>query len=205
MKKFILLTGPQGSGNHLFSKIFAGHPQVTGWSALLKEFWIPHEKEPFADCWQNTELLEEKLKNDIVVCDVSCPYVYKGHHEIPAYKKFLDKVESLGYSVHIFIIGRDRTILINQQQRIRKEITINYFFSQIDVLTAYKHNFLNTELLFLYGQTYIDNVFDQVGLKKFTVDINLYSDDTNYKYIKQSNETNLDRFMKNNKCIAASV
>ena len=31
MAKILIITGPQGSGNHLYSKIFAMHPLVNGW------------------------------------------------------------------------------------------------------------------------------------------------------------------------------
>ena len=40
MKTLLILTGPQGSGNHLWSKIFALHPDVYAWHALLHEYWI---------------------------------------------------------------------------------------------------------------------------------------------------------------------
>jgi hypothetical protein len=46
MKKLLIITGPQGSGNHMWSKILALHPAVNGWSALLEEYWIPHDREP---------------------------------------------------------------------------------------------------------------------------------------------------------------
>ena len=40
-KKLLIITGPQGSGNHLFSRILSTHPEVGGWKSLLEadNFW----------------------------------------------------------------------------------------------------------------------------------------------------------------------
>ncbi len=50
-KKLLLIVGPQGSGNHLYSKIFALHPDVLGWKDLNKTYWIVHDQEPFNKFW----------------------------------------------------------------------------------------------------------------------------------------------------------
>ena len=39
MPTMLILTGPQGAGNHLFSKVFAQHPSVYGWQDLTQEYW----------------------------------------------------------------------------------------------------------------------------------------------------------------------
>ena len=36
MKKLLIITGPQGSGNHLFSRILSTGTQVGGWKGLLE-------------------------------------------------------------------------------------------------------------------------------------------------------------------------
>ena len=54
----LIITGPQGSGNHLFSKIFALSPEVQGWAALNEKYWIGHDQEPFAEYWHDPSLLE---------------------------------------------------------------------------------------------------------------------------------------------------
>ena len=41
MKTLAVLTGPQGSGNHLWSKIFSLHEDVFGWKSLLDNYWEP--------------------------------------------------------------------------------------------------------------------------------------------------------------------
>ena len=51
MKTLAILTGPQGSGNHLWSKIFSLHEDVFGWKSLLDNYWEAHRySEPFAAC-----------------------------------------------------------------------------------------------------------------------------------------------------------
>jgi hypothetical protein len=46
MKKLIILIGPQGSGNHLFSKCFMTSSKIGGWKELLTTYWQGHHKEP---------------------------------------------------------------------------------------------------------------------------------------------------------------
>ena len=73
----LIITGPQGSGNHLFSKIFALSEQVHGWSALNQQYWIGHDQEPFARYWHDPVLLDQfNWSHDYYVTSVSCPYVY---------------------------------------------------------------------------------------------------------------------------------
>ena len=55
MKRLLIITGPQGSGNHLFSRVFSTHPRVGGWKQLLDEYWVPSDLEPFAEYWINPE------------------------------------------------------------------------------------------------------------------------------------------------------
>jgi len=54
----LILTGPQGAGNHLWSKIFSLHPEVYGWKTLLDNYWEAHRfAEPFAQHWKDHSLL----------------------------------------------------------------------------------------------------------------------------------------------------
>lgn len=50
-KKLLIITGPQGSGNHFFSRLFSLHPTVGGWKELIDEYWIPSDQETFAPYW----------------------------------------------------------------------------------------------------------------------------------------------------------
>ena len=59
LPKLIILTGPQGSGNHLFSKVLALNPAVHGWQDLLDEYWIGHDQEPFAKYWADPKQLDK--------------------------------------------------------------------------------------------------------------------------------------------------
>ena len=55
----LILTGPQGAGNHLWSKIFSLHPDVYGWKTLLENYWEAHRfSEPFAQHWRDHTLLK---------------------------------------------------------------------------------------------------------------------------------------------------
>ena len=51
MKKLLIVTGPQGSGNHLFSRLLSLHPAVEGWTEILDQYWVPSDQEPFAEYW----------------------------------------------------------------------------------------------------------------------------------------------------------
>ena len=57
-KTLVILTGPQGSGNHLWSKILSLHEDVFGWKSLLDNYWEAHRiSEPFAEYWKNPDKL----------------------------------------------------------------------------------------------------------------------------------------------------
>ena len=101
MKQLLIITGPQGSGNHLFSKIFALHKDVYGWDKLLEHYWDPHDNEPFAQCWNDpTQLLEKDWStHDYYVTSISCPYANKGVVSIPKYKEFIETLNKLGIEV----------------------------------------------------------------------------------------------------------
>ena len=59
-KKIVILTGPQGSGNHLWSKVFSLHEDVFGWKSLLENYWEAHRlTEPFAAYWRDPSTLKE--------------------------------------------------------------------------------------------------------------------------------------------------
>jgi hypothetical protein len=204
MKEFLIITGPQGSGNHLFSKIFALDNKVFAWEDLLNEYWIHHFKEPFADCWNNPKLLKEFdwSKKDFYVSSISCPYAKQDNlmqPVIPNYKDFIETLEGLGIKVKLAIIGRDKNILTSQQQRVRRRVSLPEFESQLDYLTSRANIFLSSELLYLYKEYYIKNIGE---LLNFPVDhqhelINvILKDDQNKKYIKDIEPQALDRYIQ---------
>ena len=75
-KKMLILTGPQGAGNHLWSKIFSLHPEVYGWKTLLENYWEAHRfSEPFAQHWRDHTLLEvfDWTQSEYYFTSISCP------------------------------------------------------------------------------------------------------------------------------------
>ena len=88
MKTLLILTGPQGSGNHLWSKVFSADNSVWGWKQLLTTYWIPHSAEPFAPAWDNPELLKDIEFGNYAVTSISCPYARDGQAIEPRYIEF---------------------------------------------------------------------------------------------------------------------
>jgi len=164
VKTLLVITGPQGSGNHLFSKIFALSPEVSGWSALLDTYWIGHDQEPFAECWKNPALLLDKdfSTHDYWVTSISCPYADHGVLTIPKYQEFIDTATSLGVHVKLAIIGRDKNILEHQQNRVRGRVSLPDFKEQLPYLTGLNPIYFSQELLYLYGANYVKSIAKQL-------------------------------------------
>ena len=188
-KTLLILTGPQGSGNHLWSKIFALHPDVYAWHALLHEYWIGHDQEPFAACWENPDLLQEFdwSQCDHYVTSVSTPYMLNGERTVPNIVRFAATAMGLGIRVKIAIIGRDRNILTYQERRVRGEPTFDIALKEYEQLRTWAPVFLSYELLHLYGNLYLQQIAQQL---EFPLDYsspqlaNILTDDTNSKYFK---------------------
>jgi hypothetical protein len=188
-KKLLILTGPQGSGNHLWSKIFALHPQVAGWSALLDQYWIGHDQEPFADCWENPDLLKDFVWGECkyFVTSVSTPYMLNGERTVPDIVRFAATAMGQGVRVKIAIIGRDRNILQYQETRVRGDATFDVALAEYEKLTTWSPVFLSYELLHLYRKNYLQQVSQQL---EFPIDFahpglnNILQDDTNSKYFQ---------------------
>ena len=188
-KKLLILTGPQGSGNHMWSKIFALHPAVAGWSALLDEYWIGHDQEPFADCWSNPDLLLTKdwITSDYHVTSVSTPYMNNGTVTVPNIVRFAATAMGAGLQVSIAIIGRDLNILEYQETRVRGAPSFSTALAEYQKLSSWPTTFLSYELLHLYKKQYLQQVSRELG---FPIAINdprlpnILSDDTNSKYFQ---------------------
>lgn len=181
----LIITGPQGSGNHLFSKIFALSPEVHGWSELNKQYWIGHDQEPFAEYWHRPELLDSfNWNHDYYVTSVSCPYVYYGETLVPDYDAFISRCP---VPVRLAIIGRDQTILEYQQSRVRGRITKHKLLDIVDNLMKYDPVFISQELLYLYGANYIKSLGQQLGMpvsQDHTTINEILREDANKKYIE---------------------
>lgn len=189
MKTLLILTGPQGSGNHLWSKIFALHPNVYGWHALLHEYWIGHDQEPFAEFWRNTDRLKEFnwSRSDYFVTSVSTPYMNNGQRTVPDIVRFAATAMGQGLQVKIAIIGRDKNILGYQQTRVRGEPTFEIALREFEKLRTWAPVFLSYELLHFYGRNYLQQLSQQLS---FPIDFehprldNIIAEDTNSKYFQ---------------------
>ena len=189
----LIVTGPQGAGNHLWSKVFSQHPAVYGWKSLLENYWEPHRKtEPFAQYWRNPDLLDEFdwSQSDYYVTSISVPLGIPNDDVNPLWKPDLDefknKVESLGVQTQFAVVGRDQNILHEQQTRIRSESTLPLFLEQMPK----KCIFLSYELLYLYKDQYVETLDVNIPVDS-TVD-HLLIEDANSKYVHGVVKSELD-------------
>lgn len=155
MKRLLILSGPQGSGNHMWSKIFALHSKVFGWQALLDEYWIGHDREPFAECWRNPQRLPEFdwSHKDFYVTSISVPYIDNGVTTVPDICQFINVCENIGIKADVVILGRDQNILDHQEQRLRGQRTYEQARQLYETLRP--RCYLSYELLQLYQRQYL--------------------------------------------------
>ena len=201
MKKLLIFTGPQGSGNHLWSKIFALHPEVSGWSQLLETYWIPHDQEPFAACWRDPGLLKnyDWSTSDHHVTSISCPYIDDTCWAVPDIVKFATTAEACGLQVQIAIIGRDKNILGFQETRVRGQPTFETAQEQYEKLANWNPVYLSYELLHLYQSSYLRQISKTLDFPIAYNDARLteiLKDDTNQKYIHPIDHHWTDKLMK---------
>ena len=201
MKKLLIITGPQGSGNHLFSRVFSTHPKVGGWKQLLDEYWVPSDLEPFAEYWVYPGRMTAKAVEgyDYWVANVSVPFVYDGIRQTPKILEMAEKARILGVEVTIAIIVRDQNIQAEQQLRVRKEVTLpiaqEYYYNHL-LTSDFPVHFLDNEAFFLHKQHYLKWVSN---LLQFPVDydnpdiLKFISEDPNRKYVKHVDEYWLDQ------------
>lgn len=197
------MTGPQGSGNHLFSKALGQNPNIWIWPSLQKKYWEGHDMEPFAKYWKNPHKLNEFdwSQSKYFVTSISCPYFDDGIETVPNYHKFIDHAKNYT-DIQILIIGRDQNILEYQQNRVRGKHTTPVFIKQLkEVVCNYHTIFASQELLYLYGVSYLQWLEQQLGLthQETTVDERNLSiilhHNANKKYIQQA-ESELDETIK---------
>jgi hypothetical protein len=185
MKTILILTGPQGSGNHLWSKIFALHPQVWGWQALLDNYWIGHDQEPFAQYWQDPEQLRyfKWAQSDWYVTSMSVPYMMNGTPTVPDFKAFVAKLQVAGVRIKFAVLGRDQNIVEMQQTRVRGAPSLSTALEEFSQLAS--PVFLSYELLHLYGAKYLENIQQQLAFPIAVDDLRLkeiLAEDANSKY-----------------------
>jgi hypothetical protein len=197
MTTLLVLTGPQGSGNHLFSKIFAEHPAVNGWKDLTKTYWIGHDQEPFVKLWQNPALVKEYNwdSHEYHVTSISCPYMNNGQAAYPNYSGFLSAVADCRITIELAVIGRDQNILAYQEQRLRDRITYTEFLEQLPNLMQYNPVFLSQELVYLYKEQYLRQISKQLDFP-IQFNPNVLATDANAKYLQAIESNWLDQHIK---------
>jgi hypothetical protein len=203
--KIILLFGPQGSGNHLFSKIFALHPDVHGWEELLDtsdpdNYFVPHYKEPNNKYWNDIDSITLDIMGgkNYAVISASVPFWNKDELQIPPFTKFITKLQSLDIEVQPVIIGRDKTILTKQQSRIRGGPTwgcMTQYIRWLDVTPFY----VSTELVYLYKKIYLRDIGKWLQFPIAYQDSRLeeiLAEDSNEKYIKSAENPQVDDIIR---------
>ena len=198
MAKMLILVGPQGAGNHLWSKIFSLHPEVYGWKTLLENYWEAHRfAEPFAKHWRDHTLLKsfDWRQSEYYFTSISLPLGIVGHEVNPIWmpdlQGFAATVSGCGVEVEIAVVGRDQTILNNQQTRIRTQPTLPLFLEQLPLIS--NPTFLSYELLYLYKQDYLKSLKLNIPVAWDDPSINtILENDSNLKYIHYVDEYVLD-------------
>jgi hypothetical protein len=194
-KKLLILTGPQGAGNHLWSKIVSHTRGVAGWSQLTRDYFVSHSHEPFTELWWKDASLFSKIEwtEQYYMTSISCPLGgFAGSDQpppkIPNYDEFILEARKAGFDVKLAVIGRDFNILAHQQQRLRKLESTPRFLEELDqVLMKHDPVFISTELLYLYRHRYIQQVSK---LLEFPMKVdpeileNILKDNSNAKYIQ---------------------
>ena len=200
-KKLLIITGPQGSGNHLFSRLLSLHPDVNGWEELLNKYWVPSDQEPFADYWVDPDKLhaDHFAGFGYHLANVSCPFMYDGVRYVPKILEVAERARSFGIDVEIAIIVRDQNINAEQQRRVRGEVTTpiaqDYYYNTL-LKSSFPVHFLDHEAFFLHQEHYLTWVGKTLN---FPVEldpekINRFIDtDANHKYVRYVNEYWLDR------------
>ena len=200
--KMIVLFGPQGSGNHLFGKIFSLHDEVHGWKDALKPdgYFIPHYQEPFNHYWNNINDIDMDIMGGkpYAVTSISNPYIDKWVPKVPPIYEFIEKVESLGIEVQPVVIGRDQNILTHQQTRLRGGPTWGNMPQLIQWMKIPPF-FVSQELLYLYRRQYVRSLSHWLDFPLAWDDHQIdeiLKEDANEKYIHAADPWWLDEHVK---------
>ena len=203
MANILVISGPQGTGNHVFSKVLSMHSNVHGWDQLLREYWVNHDNAPYKDIWNTPEHINayDWTEHENYVLSVSGPYVDKNHSngvrqtKYPDYAEVLRRLNEKG-NLQVGIIGRDQNITAQNQLRKRGVESLHNYLNKIDDLMEYKHTFLSVELLYMFRHQYVkslDSVLDipvDYSNEKLHYILNK---DPNAKYVHYVENSWLDR------------
>lgn len=200
--KMIVLFGPQGSGNHLYGKIFSMHPEVHGWKDALKPdgYFIPHYKEPFNWYWNNIDKIDLNIMGGkkYAVTSISNPYIENWLPKVPPIFDFITAVENLRIEVQPVVIGRDKNILTHQQTRLRGGPTWGNMPQLIQHMKIPPF-FISQELLYLYRRQYIKSLSHWLNFPLAWDDPRvdeILKQDANEKYVHAADPWWLDDHLK---------
>lgn len=200
MTNILVITGPQGTGNHVFSKVLSMHKDVYGWDQLLREYWVNHDAAPFKDIWREPEKIDSYFwKEPNYVLSVSGPYVENidgvRHTIYPNYKEVLKRLSKKG-NLMVGIIGRDQTITAQNQVRKRGVESFHNFLNKIEDLVEYNHTFLSVELLYMFRHQYVKHLNTVLNIPVDSTDERLHyilNKDPNAKYVHYVEHSWLDK------------
>ena len=200
MKKLLIITGPQGSGNHFFSRVLSMHPDVSGWDEMLTQYWVPSDQEPFAEYWVDPDKLTADVfaDKDYHLANVSCPFFFDGTRHVPKILEVAERARSFGIEVQIAIIVRDQNINRLQQERVRgmhtTPIAQEYYYNTL-IPSDFLVHFLDHEAFFLHKKHYMNWVGQVLGfpiINDPVVLMKFVTEDANHKYIKYIDKHWLD-------------
>lgn len=196
-KRLLILTGPQGSGNHLLSRVFSWHPDVQGWDALKNNYWVPSDQEPFAEFWVYPDRLSTQHfeGGQYFFANVSVPFFYDGVRQLPKIREVAERAQDFGVEVVIGIVVRDKNINMLQQERVGGEVTLptamEYYRTQL--LPNFECHFISNETFFAWYKSYPEYLS---RLLQFPIDLERVSEmldvNPNRKYVKPVEEHWLD-------------
>ena len=202
MANILVISGPQGTGNHVFSKVLSMHSNVHGWDQLLREYWINHDNAPFKDIWNTPENIDnyDWTEHENYVLSVSGPYVDKDamgvrHTKYPNYKEVLRRLNEKG-NLQVGIIGRDQNITAQNQLRKRGVESLHNYLNKIEDIMEYRHTFLSVELLYMFRHQYVKSLDSVLDIPVDYTNERLHyilNKDPNAKYVHYVENSWLDR------------
>tara|TARA_Y100000361_G_scaffold30393_1_gene25239 strand:+ start:57 stop:647 length:591 start_codon:yes stop_codon:yes gene_type:complete len=183
----LLITGPQGSGNHIWSKV------LTTWADGDK--WVGHRDEPHSHLWSDVEQWYTHNFTEVnTVVSVSCPFAVDGITRYPDINRWREIMEKRGIPHEVAVITRDKTINDYQNERVRP---VNNYKNSVEYLkNVIVDTYLSTETLHIYKEYYLDSLNEQL---KFDIEYDIkklyhiLSQSFNEKYISRLEYSSLDK------------
>ena len=199
MKRLLITTGPQGSGNHLLARVFSLHPAVVGWESLKTNYWVPSDQEPFAKYWVYPDQLEFP-DGEFFLANVSVPFFYDGVRQTPKIVEVCHQAMHMGYEPVVAIIHRDQNLNAMQQQRVGGEVTLptakEYYRLLLDDPYIETH-FVSHESFFMWKEDYVKYIGHQLKFPVTTEGIDQFiTGDANGKYVSPVEDHWLDETIR---------